>query len=173
MPSAAQAADDTSPASASAGQAAPVRGAMGAVSAVTVTFSDRAQELAAADPRLSPDEVAIAVEHELQAHQLYAPAAANVQRTLAITVQDFTSSLASNATLLGFSFHNVMLAATVQVQGAAAAGWPPFDVHARTRISTRDVGADGGSLSDLYKQFAVQTVADLRGVETPSQSVPR
>ena len=108
-------------------------GALGPVSAVTVTLSDQAQQLAATDARLSADDLAIAVEHELQLHQLYAPAAADVQRSLAITVQNFTNSLGSSTKILGFSSYNVMLNATVQVQGAAAEGLPPFDVHARVR----------------------------------------
>jgi hypothetical protein len=126
----------------------------GPVSAVT------AQEAAATDPRLTPDEVAVAVERELQAHHLYEPGSADVRRSLAITVQDFTDSLASNTSVLGFSFRNAVLVATIQVQGAPVPA-PPFEVRARARITTRDVGANGGSLADLYTQFAVLTVADL------------
>src|SRR5580704_11020081 len=96
--------------------AAPQSVAVTAVSAVTVTFSDEAQQLAATDPRLSPDAVAIAIEHELQLHQLYAPAAANVHRSLAIVVQNFTNALASNTKVLGYTYRNVMLNGTVQVQ---------------------------------------------------------
>jgi hypothetical protein len=149
--------------------AAPQTGEVGPVSAVTVAFSDQAQQLAATDPRLNPDALAIAVEHELQLHQLYAPAAPNVHRSLAITVQNFTNSLASNTKVLGYTFHNVMLNATVQIQGAAAAGQPPFDLHARVRISSRDPDAEGGSLAPLFARFAVVTVAALRGVDPPSQ----
>ena len=144
-------------------------GALGPVSAVTVTLSDQAQQLAATDARLSADELAIAVEHELQLHQLYAPAAADVQRSLAITVQNFTNSLGSSTKILGFSSYNVMLNATVQVQGKAAAGLPPFDVRARVRLTNRAADAEGGSLAPLYARFAVQTVAVLRGVAPPSQ----
>lgn len=138
------------------------------MSAVTVTFSDQAQQLAATDPRLNPDALAIAVEHELQLHQLYAPAAPNVHRSLAITVQNFTNSLASNTKILGYTFRNVMLNATVQVQGTAAAGQPPFDLHARVRLTTRAADVEGGSLAPLYTRFAVVTVAALRGVEPPA-----
>jgi hypothetical protein len=148
--------------------AAPPSGEFGAVSAVTVTFSDEAQQLAATDPRLTPDAVAIAVEHELQLHQLYAPAAANVHRSLAITVQNFTNSLASNTRVLGYTFRNVMLNGTVQVQ-AAAAGQPPFGVRARVRISSRAADAEGGSLAPLFTRFAVVAVAAVRGVEPPAQ----
>jgi hypothetical protein len=147
--------------------AAPQAGENGPVSAVTVTFSDEVKQLAATDPRLTPDEVAIAVEHELQAHQLYAPAAPNVQRSLAITVQNFTNSLASNTKILGYSFHNMMLNGTVQLQGAAGSGQPAFDVRARIRIRTRSADAEGGSLAQLYARFAVVTVAAMRGVEPP------
>jgi hypothetical protein len=128
-----------------------------------VTFSARAQEAAATDPRLTPDEVAVAVERELQAHHLYEPASADVRRSLAITVQDFTDSLASNTSVLGFSFRNAVLVATIQVQETTVPAQPPFEVRARARITTRDAGANGGSLSDLYTQFAVLTVADLAG----------
>jgi hypothetical protein len=154
---------------AAAPTAAPEKTEMGAISAVTVTFSDEAQQLAATDPRLSPDAVAIAIEHELQLHQLYAPAAANVHRSLAITVQNFTNSLASNTKVLGYTFRNVMLNGTLQVQDAAAAGQPPFDVRARVRIGTRTADAEEGSLATLYARFAVVAVAALRGVEPPSQ----
>jgi hypothetical protein len=143
------------------------------VSAVTVTFSDRAQQAAATDPRLTPDEVAVAIERELQAHHLYEPASAQVRRSLAVTVQDFTNSLASNTSLLGFSFRNVALVATIQVQGTAPPAPPPFEVRARARLTTRDVGATGGSLSDLYMQLAMLAVADLRGLAPPEQSPPR
>lgn len=145
----------------------------GAVSAVTVTFSERAQQAAASDARLTPDEVATAVERELQAHQMYEPASADVRRSLAIIVENFTNSLAGNASVLGFSFHNVVLVATVQVQETGVLGQPPFEVRARARITTRDVGATGGSLSDLYAQFAALTVADLRGRAPPLQPQPR
>jgi hypothetical protein len=141
--------------------------AVGPVSAVTVTFSDQAQQLAATDARLSADEVAVAVEHELQLHQLYAPAAANVHRSLAITVQNFTNSLASSTKILGFSSYNVMLNATILVQSAPAAELPPFDVRARVRLTNRAADAEGGSLAPLYTRFAVVTVAALRGVEPP------
>ena len=147
--------------------------ATGAVSAVSVTFSDHMQELAASDPRLTRDAVASAIESELRAHQLYSPGKGNVPRTLAIRVEDFTSQLSSNATLFGYTFRNVMLIGTVQVQGDAAAGQTPFDIHARARQSNRDTAASAGSLSGLYTRFAVLTVADLSGVEPPSQLVPR
>ncbi|HEX3838976.1 MAG TPA: hypothetical protein VHW25_18620 [Steroidobacteraceae bacterium] len=140
----------------------------GPVSAVTVTFSDEAQQLAVTDARLTPDAVAVAVEHELQVHQLYAPASASVHRSLAITVENFTNELASNTRILGFTYRNVMLNAMVQVQGAAAAAQPPFDVHARVRITSRATAAEGSSLAQLYTRFAVVTVAALRGVEPPS-----
>jgi len=131
------------------------------------------QELAASDPRLTRDAVASAIESELRAHQLYSPGKGNVPRTLAIRVEDFTSQLSSNATLFGYTFRNVMLIGTVQVQGDAAAGQTPFDIHARARQSNRDTAASAGSLSGLYTRFAVLTVADLSGVEPPSQLVPR
>jgi hypothetical protein len=149
--------------------AAPQTGEFSAVSAVTVTFGDEARQLAATDPRLSPDAVAVAVEHELQLHQLYAPAAANVHRSLAITVENFTNSLASNTKVLGFTFRDVMLNGTIQVQGAAAAGQPPADVRARVRIRTRAADADDASLATLYTRFAEVAVAALRGVEPPPQ----
>jgi len=44
---------------------------MGAVSAVSVTFSDHMEELAASDPRLNPDALVSAIESELRAFQLY------------------------------------------------------------------------------------------------------
>ena len=154
----------------SAGDAAAVApaDAIGPVSAVTVTLSDQAQQLAAIDPRLSADDLAIAVEHELQLHQMYAPAAADVHRSLAITVQNFTSSLGSSTKILGFSSYTVMLNATVQVQGKAAADLPPFDMRARVRLTNRAADAEGGSLAQLYARFAVVTVAAMRGVEPPS-----
>jgi hypothetical protein len=148
--------------------AAPQAGQVAPVSAVTVTFSDEVKQLAATDPRLTPDEVAIAIEHELQAHRLYAPAAANVQRSMAITVQNFTNSLASNTKILGYSSHNMMLNGTVQLQGAAAAGQPAFDVRARIRIRSRSADVEGRSLAQLYARFAVVTVAAMRGVEPPA-----
>jgi hypothetical protein len=147
--------------------------AAGAVSAVTVTFSDHMQELAAADPRLTTDAVAGAIESELRAHQLYTPGNASVHRTLAIRVEDFSSQLSSNATLFGYTFRNLMLIGTVQVQGDAAVGQTPFDVHARANQSNRDPGAGAGSLTGLYTRFAALTVADLRGVEPPSEQLPR
>ncbi len=149
--------------------ATPQPAAVGPVSAVTVTFSDQVQQLAATDPRLSADEVAIAVEHELQLHRLYAPAAADVHRSLAITVQNFTNSLASSTKILGYSSYNVMLNATIQVQGKTPGELPPFDVRARVRLTNRAADAEGGSLDSLYTRFAVVTVAALRGVDPPSQ----
>ncbi len=145
----------------------------GAVSAVAVTFSDHAQQLAASDPRLTPGAIALAIEGELRAHQLYAPAADGVHRTLAITVNDLTSTLASNATVLGYTFRNAVLSAQVQVQGAAGAIPPPFTVHARTRVTNRGSSANAGSLAGLYARFALLTVADLRGIEAPAEPVPR
>jgi hypothetical protein len=145
----------------------------GAVSAVAVSFSDHAQQLAASDPRLSPGAIALAIEGELRAHQLYAPATEGVHRTLAITVNDLTSTLASNATVLGYTFRNAVLIGEVQVQGEPGASQPPFTVHARTRVTNRGSGANAGSLAGLYARFAVLTVADLRGVEAPAESMPR
>jgi hypothetical protein len=141
-------------------------GAFGPVSAVTVTFGEQAQQLAATDTRLTPDAVAVAVEHELQRHHLYAPASPSVHRSLAITVENFTNELATNTRILGFTYRNVMLNGMVQVQGAAAQ--PPFDVHARVRITSHTTTAEGPSLAQLYTRFAVVTVAALRGVEPPA-----
>jgi hypothetical protein len=138
-------------------------------SAVTVSLSAHAQQLAAADPRLTATAVATAVEHELQAQQLLAPGSA--APALAITVDDFTSTLASNAVVLGYTFRNVMLIGEVTVPGPAAN--PPFDVHARARLTTRDAGGNAGSLGPLYTRFAQLVVADLRGVAPPSESMPR
>jgi len=144
-----------------------------AISAVTVTFGERAQQAAASDARLTPDEVATAVERELQAQQMYEPASADVRRSLAIIIEDFTNSLASNTSVLGFSFHNVVLVASVQAQGSGMVGQPPFEVRARARITTREGGATAGSLADLYRQFAELTVANLRGLAPPLQPQPR
>jgi hypothetical protein len=164
-------------ASATGAASAPARAAVsaagGAVSAVAVNFSDHAQQLAAADPRLTPAAIASAIEEELRAHQLYAPAADHVQRTLAITVTDLTSTLASNATVLGYTFRNAVLIGEVRVQGEPGATPPPFTVHARTRVTNRGAGADAGSLGALFARFAVLTVADLRGVEAPAEAMPR
>jgi hypothetical protein len=143
---------------------------VGALSAVTVTFSDHMQQLAAADPRLAADEIAAAVTRELTTHQLYAPAAAGVHRTLAITLISFTDSLASNSAVLGFSFRNLALVGEVQIKGDPAVPETPFDVHARARLSSRNGGAGTGSLQDLYARFAQLTVADLRGVEAPEEA---
>ncbi len=71
-------------------------------SAVAVTFSEHAQALAAADPRPVALEVATAIEQEMAAQQLLAPGTA--APPLAITVDDFTSTLASNASVLGYTF---------------------------------------------------------------------
>jgi hypothetical protein len=138
-------------------------------SAVTVTFSEHAQALAAADPRLSPIEVATAVEHEMAAQQLLAPGTA--APPLAITVDDFTSTLASNASVLGYTFRNVMLIGTVTITGPA--GRASIDVHARARLTSRDAGGRAGSLGPLYTRFAELVSADLRGVEAPTDAAPR
>ena len=135
-------------------------------SAVTVTFSEHAQALAAADPRLSPLEVATAVEHEMAAQQLLAPGTA--APPLAITVDDFTSTLASNASVLGYTFRNVMLIGDVTVTGAA--GRASIDVHARARLTTRDASGKAGSLAPLFRRFAQLVCADLRGVEPPTDT---
>jgi hypothetical protein len=140
-------------------------GTVGVFSAVTVTLSEHAQQLAAAEPRLTATAVATAVEHELQAQQLLAPGSA--APTLAITVDDFTSTLASNAMVLGYTFRNVLLIGEVTVPGPAAR--PPFDVHARARLTTRDARGSAGSLGPLYTRFAQLVVADLRGVAPPSE----
>jgi hypothetical protein len=146
--------------------------AVGAITAVTVTFNDHAQQLAAADPRLTAGAIAAAVETELQAHQLYAPAA-GVHRTLTITVEDLTTTMAANATVMGYTFRNVMLSGGVQVQGESTAERSPFEVRALARMADRGTAAGGGSLSRLYTRFAVLTVADLRGVAPPSLLIPR
>jgi hypothetical protein len=145
----------------------------GAFSAVSVTFSAQVQQLAASDARLNTDDIATALENELSAHHLYAPAAADVQRTLAISVENFSNTLASNASLLGYSFRNVELTGDVLVKGDPALADMPFDIHARARVTTRDAGAGGGSLAGLYTRFAVLTVAALRGVEAPAEPAPR
>lgn len=130
------------------------------------------QQLAAADPRLTPDDVAAAVERELAAHHLYDPAAAGLHRTLAISIANYTNSLSSNASVLGFTFRSVALTGDVQVKGdPAMAG--TFDVHARARLTTRDSGASAGALGGLYTRFAVLTVSALRGVAAPQEPVPR
>jgi hypothetical protein len=138
-------------------------------SAVTVTFSEHAQELAAADPRLTPSDLATAVEQEMAAQQLLAPGTA--APPLAITVADFTSTLASNASVLGFIFRNVMLIGDVTVTGPA--GRASIDVHARARLTTRDASGKAGSLAPLYRRFAQLVVADLRGVEPPVEETAR
>src|ERR1700722_4198006 len=135
--------------------------AIGAVSAVAVTFSDHMQELAADDPRLTTDAVASAIESELRAHQLYAPDDTSAHRTLAVTVEGFSSELSSNATLFGYTFRNLMLIGRVQVQGDGAGGQTAFDVHARASQSNRDPGAAAGSLTGLYTRFAVLTLTGL------------
>jgi hypothetical protein len=136
-------------------------------SAVTVTFSDHLQQLAAADPRLATDDIAAALSSELGAHQLYAPAAAGVHRTLAITIIGFTDSMAGNTSVLGFKARDLALVGEVQITGDPALSGPPFDVHARTRLTRRDASAGSGSLQELYARFAQLAVADLRGVAAP------
>jgi hypothetical protein len=135
-------------------------------SAVTVTFSEHAQELAAADPRLSPGEVASALEQEMAAQQLLAPGTA--APPLAITVDDFTSTLAGNTSVLGFSFRNVLLIGDVTVTGRE--GRATIDVHARVRLTSRDASGKAGSLAPLYRRFAQLVCADLRGVEPPQDA---
>jgi|HubBroStandDraft_5_1064220.scaffolds.fasta_scaffold155566_2 hypothetical protein len=137
-------------------------GAEQAVSAVSVTFADHMEELAAGDPRLTPDAVASAIENELRAHRLYTPGERGVQRRLAIKVEDFSSELSGNTTLFGYTARNLVLIGTVQVLGDAPAGQSPFDVHARVNQRNRDPGASAGSLSDLYARFAALAVATLR-----------
>jgi hypothetical protein len=135
--------------------------AVAAVSTVTVTFSDHMQELAASDPRLTPDAVASAIESELRTHPLYVPGTPSVHRTLAVKVEDFSSELSSNATVFGYTLRKVTLIGTVQVQGDAASGQLPLEVHARASQRNRDPGASAGSLSGLYSRFAALAVADL------------
>jgi hypothetical protein len=142
----------------------------GALSAVTVTFSDHMQQLAATDPRLATDDIATAVTSELSAHQLYAPGAAGVHRTLAITIISFTDGLAGNTSVLGFSTRSLALVGEVQIKGDPAVAAVPFDVHARTRLTSREAGAGVGSLRELYARFAALAVADLRGVEAPEEA---
>jgi hypothetical protein len=162
----------TAPAAASRGPTPDAGAVIGSFSAVTVTFTDEVQGLAAADPRLSTADIATAVENELTAHHLYEPAAAGVKRTLSISIANYTNTLASNASVLGYTFRNAALTGDVQIQGdPALAG--TFDVHARSRLTTREAGANGGSLAGLYTRFAVLTVAALRGVEAPQEAVPR
>jgi len=161
----------TTPVAAQAAPSAPPA-SITAISAVVVTFTDHARQLAAADPRLTPDEIGLAVETELQAQGLFAPAAPGVHRTLAISVEDFTDALASNATVLGYTFRNLVLIGAVQVQGESAGGRGPFTVHARARVGHREAGGSG-SLAGLYRRFAALTVADLRGVEAPEEPLPR
>jgi len=138
-------------------------------SAVTVTLSEHAQELAAADPRLTATDVATAVEHEMAAQQLLAPGTA--APPLAITVDDLTSTLASNAAVLGYTFRNVMLIGDMTVTGPA--GRATIDVHARAHLTSRDASGRSGSLEPLYARFAQLVVADLRGVAAPSDDGPR
>jgi hypothetical protein len=169
--SAAAAAPAATPAVTAPHTAVPQAG--GAFSAVNVTFSDQVRQLAASDPRLSTDDIAAALENELSAHHLYAPAAADVHRTLSISVENFSNTLASNASLLGYSFRNVALTGDVLVKGDPALADMPFDIHARARVTSREAGSGGGSLTQLYTRFAVLTVAALRGVEAPSEPLPR
>ena len=135
-----------------------------------VRLNEHVQQLAASDARLDAGAVAAAVEQELRAHQLLSPGAPG-RPTLAITVEDFTTSLASNATVLGYTFRNAVLIGAVGVQGAPSA--PAFEVHARARFTTRQAGADAGSLGSLYERFAQLVVADLRGVDAPAEPMPR
>ncbi len=109
----------------------------------------------------------------MQTHQLYAPAAAGLHRTLTITVEDLSTTLASNATVLGYTFRNVMLTGGVKVEDKSAAERSPFEVRALARMADRAPDAAVGSLARLYTRFAVLTVADLRGVEAPPQFLPR
>jgi hypothetical protein len=153
------------------GSIAPSAAALGPISAVIVTFNDHMQQLAASDPRLTPDAIAAAVETELRAHQLFASGAASVHEALAITVEDFNSTLATNVTVLGYTFRNVVLTGSVLLRARPASGRPAFTVHARAHVTNRDPGA--GSLAGLYGRFAVLAVAALRGVEAPSESTPR
>jgi len=85
-----------------------------------------------------------------------------VHRTLAITVEDFSSELSSNATLFGYTYRNLLLIGTVAIQGEAAAGQSPFDIHARVSQRSRDPDAGAGSLTGLYTSFAALTVMALR-----------
>ena len=139
-------------------------------SSVTVTFSEHAQELAAADPRLSPTDVATAVEQRDGG-----PAAAGTRdagAAAAITVDDFTSTLASNASVLGFTFRNVMLIGEVIVTGAGRAA--PRSTCMRGRVSRAAMPAAGPvRLAPLYSRFAQLVSADLRGVEPPAEQLPR
>jgi hypothetical protein len=143
--------------------------ALGPFSAVTVTLGEHARQLAAADPRLSATAVAAAVEHELAVQHLLAPGSAAPR--LGVTVEDFASTLASNAVVLGYTFRKVMLLGEVAIPGPAAP--PPIEIHARARLTTRGAGANAGSLGPLYARFAQLVVAGLRGVKPPADDAPR
>ena len=150
---------------------APAPDPMSMVSGVTVEFDANMQALAASDPRLTTTAIAIAIENELRAQQLYAPAAASVHRTLTVSVEDFTNTLAGDTSVLGFAAHNLVLLGEVQVKGEPPPARPPFEVHARARLTTRG-GSSSGSLTELYETFAILTVANLRSLETAPQSAP-
>jgi len=144
--------------------AAPAPDPRSMVSGVSVEFDANMQALAASDPRLTTAAIAVAIENELRAQQLYAPAAANVHRTLAVSVEDFTNTLAGDTSVLGFASRNLVLLGEVQVKGEPPPARPPFEVHARDRLTSRG-SSSSGSLADLYETFAILTVANLRSLE--------
>ncbi|MEJ0006916.1 MAG: hypothetical protein WDM77_11260 [Steroidobacteraceae bacterium] len=162
---------DVSGSEASTTTAAPAPDPQSMVSGVTVEFDANMQALAASDPRLTTAAIAIAIENELRAQQLYAPAAASVHRTLSVSVEDFTNTLAGDTSVLGFASHNLVLLGEVQVKGEPPPARPPFEVHARARFTSRG-GSTSGSLAELYETFAILTVANLRSIETSPQSPP-
>ncbi|HTV80797.1 MAG TPA: hypothetical protein VMF03_21280 [Steroidobacteraceae bacterium] len=138
-------------------------------SAVEVTFSEHARALAAGDPRLTTGAVAAAVERELAAQQLLA--AGSGGPVVDITIDDLSSTLASNASVMGYIFRNLLLIGEVAVPGPA--GRPPFVIHARERVVSRDASETAASLDPVYLRFAQLAVAGLRGVAPPPQQMPR
>ena len=96
-----------------------------------------------------------------------------MHRTLTVSVEDFTSTLAGNTSVLGFASHDVVLLGEVEVKGEPPPGRAPFEVHARARQTNRGGGATGGSLAELYETFAILTVANLRNLEPAPEPAPR
>jgi hypothetical protein len=144
--------------------------------APTVISTPDANASINADPRFNRDALATAIATELGARRLTVESGgAAADRSIEVTIEQFSNQLATNAVILGHELSNAALTGTVKVCDRDGRELRRFEVEARYRLATSADHPAAESLAPLFRRFAQRTVDELTGVpiKTETPEMPR
>jgi hypothetical protein len=130
---------------------------------VRLILTARAKEAAAADSNFHEDELLKALNAELRARRLLGETNHAADRTLEISIEEFSNRPTSNAVLFGYNMSAGTLAGTATMRDMQGKELRRFQVQARSRLVVAADAEAGSGLEPLYRRFARLTADNLTG----------